>query len=89
MEVALSSEFTFQYVKANEGVAVSGANLFAGLENTYRIHPPQLVMSCVQCVCACVRVCVCACVCLCVCLHVCINRVLDFAIAYQNDSYEC
>ena len=44
IEMALSSEFTFQYVKANGGVAVSGTKLFAGLENTHKIHPPQLVM---------------------------------------------
>ena len=43
IETAMSSEFTFQYVKANEGVVVSGSKLFAGLENTHRIHPSQLV----------------------------------------------
>lgn len=35
METALASEFTFQYVMADEGVTVSGVKLFAGFENTH------------------------------------------------------
>jgi len=43
MEVALSSQFTFQYVKDNEGTSVNGTVLFAGCENSHKVHPPHLV----------------------------------------------